>query len=76
MLKIELNKLDELNEICSELGVLAYLLELVLTDENKIYEKYSRKFNNEANCFLIRKMVKIVLKLKKLTDDKDFVIKV
>ena len=76
MLKIELNKIDELNEICSELGVLAYLLELVLRDEDKIFKKYSKKFNNEANYFLINRTVKSVLKLKKLTEDKDFVINI
>ncbi len=74
MRKIELQQLDELFELCTEIGISTYLQDLVKTDmdERRFKQNGLDDFGKEALPHLIERQYDAVNKLWKLLDSEDF----
>ncbi len=74
MRKIKLQQLDELFEICTEIGILAYLQDLVKNDidEHRFNQNGLDGFGKEALPHLIERQYDAVNKLWTLLDSEDF----
>lgn len=74
MRKIKLQQLDELFEICTEIGILAYLQDLVKydMDERRFNQNGLDGFGKEALPQLIEQQYDAVNKLWTLLDSEDF----
>lgn len=74
MRKINLRQLDELFELCTEIGILAYLQDLVKNDidEHRFNQNGLDGFGKEALPHLIERQYDAVNKLWTLLDSEDF----